>query len=694
MATKTTGWKCVHSASIVSETNTNATIRVTCYWQNDGWNYDISNVSAWTYCNDSSHKVKDSGSVDAPSNSGKYSMGYHDFTISKGTSKKSVSCYAKITSNSTYVSGTKSSSATSVSVPAKPSYTITYNANGGTGSPSNQTKWYGTNLTLSSTKPTRTGYSFSGWATSASGNVAYQPGATYSSNSAVTLYAIWIPNTYNITYDANGGSGAPGNQTKTHDVNLTLSSSVPTRTNYNFLGWSTSSNGGVVYNPGDVYTNNNAVTLYAIWELAYIDPRITNFEVERCNSDGTTNESGTYVKTSFDWATDKTVSEIKIEWKTTETDSTWSNTTVTASGTSGYVNQIVGEGSISNETSYIFRAYVSDGSGYTYSPQLSVGTPKYPIDVKKGGTGVAFGKAAEEENVCDIAFETKLSGGLRPVFLEAETDLNEVKTPNFYTGENISTNNYSNCPLESGTFYLEVVSCGDEGQIRQTITNCSKVNPITYVRYFYQETWGSWKTDWETLASGTDLDSLLIPANYVIFSSNTYTNAPKDNIGATLEILGREYLIQRFTIMSKTEPAIYERSYFNNAWGEWICICNFSNKLLWADVKYMDDTQTATLLEPVSKQPTGIVLVFSGYSSGAAANNNFSCYFIPKIFVSKHNGNGHFIPLGSTGGLTSFKYLYVKDTAITGNAKNVGDVAGTFGTYKNSNFVLRYVIGV
>ena len=46
---------------------------------------------------------------------------------------------------------------------------------------------------------------------------------------------------WNISYNANGGSGAPGTQTKKYGTSLTLSSTKPTRTGYTFLGWSTSS---------------------------------------------------------------------------------------------------------------------------------------------------------------------------------------------------------------------------------------------------------------------------------------------------------------------------------------------------------------------------------------------------------------------------------------------------------------------
>lgn len=401
MATASTGWKCTHGASIVASTNTTVTIRVTCYWTNQSWNYNINNVSAWVYCNGSSYQVKSNGSVNAPSNSGSYSMGYHDFVINKGTSSANISCYAKITSNSSYVAGTKSSSATSISVPAKPSYTISYNANGGSGAPGNQTKWYGTNIVLSSSIPSRTGYSFAGWATSASGAVVYNAGSTYSTDANITLYAKWNPYTYTVSYNANGGSGAPGNQTKTYGVNLTLSSTKPTRTNYNFLGWATSASGGVAYSSGAIYTANAGVTLYAVWQLAYKAPRISGFAVNRCNSAGTASESGTYARATFTWSTDRSVSSIVIQYRTISSTS-WSNVTVSASGTSGNVNTVFGSNAISAETSYIVRCYASDSGGTTYSTEITLGTIKYPIDIKKGGTSVAFGKVAEADSVVDI----------------------------------------------------------------------------------------------------------------------------------------------------------------------------------------------------------------------------------------------------------------------------------------------------
>ena len=79
-------------------------------------------------------------------------------------------------------------------------YTITYNANGGTGAPAAQTKTQGVPLTLSSTVPTRSGYTFLGWAESQSATAAqYQPSGSFTKDANTTLYAVWKSNVVSVT---------------------------------------------------------------------------------------------------------------------------------------------------------------------------------------------------------------------------------------------------------------------------------------------------------------------------------------------------------------------------------------------------------------------------------------------------------------------------------------------------------------
>lgn len=79
----------------------------------------------------------------------------------------------------------------------------------------------------------------------------------------------FIPYQYTVSYDANNGSGAPAAQTKTYRTALTLSPTVPTRSGYTFLGWSTSSTAAsATYKAGGSYTTDANVKLYAVWQAA------------------------------------------------------------------------------------------------------------------------------------------------------------------------------------------------------------------------------------------------------------------------------------------------------------------------------------------------------------------------------------------------------------------------------------------
>ena len=104
---------------------------------------------------------------------------------------------------------------------------------------------YGVYVPFHSTESyTREGYDFTGYKFNDSGT-AKQPGDTVpfwftgGGTQNQYWYCQWQLKTYTISYNANGGSGAPDPQTKTHGTDLTLSATVPTRTNYNFQGWAT-----------------------------------------------------------------------------------------------------------------------------------------------------------------------------------------------------------------------------------------------------------------------------------------------------------------------------------------------------------------------------------------------------------------------------------------------------------------------
>ena len=77
----------------------------------------------------------------------------------------------------------------------------------------------------------------------------------------------FVPAEYNVTYNANNGTGAPAAQIKNYKENLVFSSGIPTRDNYTFLGWADTANATVPqYQPGGSYTADADLTLYAVWQ--------------------------------------------------------------------------------------------------------------------------------------------------------------------------------------------------------------------------------------------------------------------------------------------------------------------------------------------------------------------------------------------------------------------------------------------
>ena len=348
-------------------------------------------------------------------------------------------------------------------------HTITYNANGGSGAPASQSVINGSSFTASSTKPTRTGYTFLGWGSSSGATtVSYTPGTTYTPTSDLTLYAIWKINKVNfkfstnggtvqatssnsgntykwkqdsngiisrtdpngstysevfytldygastgstglpdydnsaflnitysgysapenyewkclsgcstngklfnqdpvyqasdfcdasnddctvvlgvnwkqvqtITYDANGGSGAPASQTKLDGSSITLSSTKPTRSGYTFVNWNTKADGsGTSYNAGTAYTAIGTTTLYAQWEASVYT---VTLNTQSATSNGTT-------KVYYQYNTTKTINGTVCYYYT--------DSSLTSCLSSGYVL------TKPTKTGYTFNGYYTSTSG-------------------------------------------------------------------------------------------------------------------------------------------------------------------------------------------------------------------------------------------------------------------------------------------------------------------------------------------
>lgn len=647
--------------------------------------------------------------------------------VAKDTSAKDISFKVSFAFNLTWsgvYGGTKSASGT-ISVPKKTSYTVSYNANGGSGAPGSQTKWFGTTLKLSATKPTRTGYSFQGWGTTSTGtSVNYAAGDNYTTNAGATLYAIWKANTYVVRYNANGGSGAPGNQTKTYGVALKLSTTKPTRTNYNFLGWSTSASAtSATYAAGGNYTSNSDITLYAVWQLAYTKPKITGLSVNRGNVDGITlNDEGPVGLVKFNWSTFYSVTSITIAWSA---NGSTESMTVRASGNSGSVDTMIGDSQypLNMDVTYSVTISVSDSNGTTTATRALSGR-KFIIDALAGGEGISFGKPAELKGYADFGYKARFRDdvhgnayGLAQLeHIPANSDVdNYTETGCFAITSNANAETIANLPIPYAGRFIVSLSLGQKTSnagytyleqrfipFRSTLPTYTRSieKPGTNADYVY----GKWTYDLKTYpvpASGTNLNNVTVCGQYPLHNLSTYSysNCPLTSGTGLLEVMpmGADgQLMQRITHCAKADSRTFERIYHSNSWGEWVCVSDYGGTLLASPGMYMTAGHTATLAEPISKQKTGIVLVFSEYADGEVKNYNFNCHFVPKYTVSAHPGVGYCFNLtNNTLNIFATKYLYINNSTITGHDNNNVTGTGSSGiTYTNNRFVLRYVIGV
>ena len=174
------------NASVTEKDGGSVTVSVTgkagFYWI-DGWSYaEIATSGGGSY-----KGAITGGSGSEPDIVDSAQSASKSFTVNKGHSASTYTATVTVK-----VSGETSSVTKQLTIPAKTSYAVKYNANGGSGAPAQQTKWYGENLTLQSGVPTRAGYEFKGWNTKADGTgTNYSAGASYTGNATITLYAQW-----------------------------------------------------------------------------------------------------------------------------------------------------------------------------------------------------------------------------------------------------------------------------------------------------------------------------------------------------------------------------------------------------------------------------------------------------------------------------------------------------------------------
>ncbi len=183
-------------------------------------------------------------------------------------------------------------------------FTVTFDANGGSVSPGSGVT--GEDGTLSSLPtPTRSGYTFDGWFTAATGGTRVDVNDVYSSDT--TIYAHWSqipPKTFTVTFDANGGSVSPGSMATNTGGTLSAQLPTPVRDGFTFDGWFTAATGGTRVDVNDVYSSDT--TIYAHWSQIPPKTFTVTFDANGGSvspGSGVTGEDGTLssLPTLADW---------------------------------------------------------------------------------------------------------------------------------------------------------------------------------------------------------------------------------------------------------------------------------------------------------------------------------------------------------------------------------------------------------
>ena len=162
-------------------------------------------------------------------------------------------------------------------------YTVKYNANDGEGTLESSTHVYDQDKALSKNTFTRTGYTFTGWALSSTGEKVYDDEEVVKNlaqSGEVTLYAVWTAHTYTVRFYKNNeqATGEMADQSFTYDELKALTKNAFVLANMKFAGWAKSSTQALSFTDQEVVsnltaTNEEVIALYAVWADNYYTVR-------------------------------------------------------------------------------------------------------------------------------------------------------------------------------------------------------------------------------------------------------------------------------------------------------------------------------------------------------------------------------------------------------------------------------------
>jgi hypothetical protein len=259
----------------------------------------------------------------------------------------------------------------------------------------------------------------------------------------------------------------------------------------------------------------SATTQASIWVEPYSPPVISNFSVARCIGNGTLDPTGKYINVSFNIAISTVAGKNSATYVVDRGYASGDYTVSSGSkNVTGSQISYVFAGSTSN--SYKARLTVTDKFTSTVAAG-SVSTASRFMSWRAGGTGIAFGKEAEEEGAAEFGFIMRSTHGeliSSPMELPEGTNLDDITTEGHYTiGNTTLSATIIGKPLwydgTTSTASIYVTRAGDGQQIIQRYYPCVKAEQFEISRMRYSGTWSDWMitggcTNWKTLAGISD----------------------------------------------------------------------------------------------------------------------------------------------------------------------------------------------
>lgn len=462
----------------------------------------------------------------------------------------------------------------------------------------------------------------------------------------------------------------------------------------------------------------------------YSAPSISALNVERCNSDGTSNGAGAYLKVTFSATVTSLDSKNKATYAVKYKKSSASS--YTSATMSTYTNVY----SVSNG-SYIFAADTSS----SYDIILTVSDNFYSGDSAKtksatgpsvsklwsilaGGKGIALGKIAELAGWLDIGYKTRfrdnvLFDNAKEIYGRGTDGVNyQLLGLNANDTTAVGYGSY-NANIGTTSIYGHNVRINSKNDVTvtapmrlTTTTDASGTADKRPALIIGDPTGEHLEFDGNEImskANATTIGPMYINKDGGIVSisgpvrlmrttdaSGTTDNSPALSIGTPS---GVHLEFDNNEIMAKSSATSTGSLYINTDGGNVTingCVMA-KNSVLWSGAYYMSASQTCTLSAAISKQANGAIFVWSYYDNGEADNSAFNMFFVPKYFVSAHSGKGISMPMyTATANTFTNKYLYVKDTSIVGyQNNNIDAYTLNIGIATSpKKFVLRYIIGV